>query len=998
MEKFIKILALLILVACTPQGEPKRKVSPTGVKYPISGGPPPPTSGGPPPIIWGAPPTGGTTPPPTGETTPPPTGETTPPPVDESTGLPIDEVIGVLAPTQRSSADISFTPLSAPPDKSSDDKVPEKDKDAITLAEITSASFQTSEEFYDLCDSPVTENKSDPRYLPWIEKCKNVPLDDYAILYKDITVWPVPRHWENKVVPTGPRALAANFPQEHNASTAAFARLGLGRIFVLGNDNYFWLDTVISFSPINGISFKTGKTIAAAMTELDSGRYGPRANEFYDAPKLIQNIMKWVSLPSTPNDYGTFLGSGGGEYEFLQNLSSYWHDFHPDYHLRRIYVDNFSTDPSLLDHSRFPFILVNVSNIQNPDAEYPLIKRYIEEGGGVILMGSFWKAWDSDPPIESMEKANKFLEDFQIKFGVYNSGITKNYPLYTQDIVNSYSFLPALFLKYADEANSLTPPFSEQKITSLVKALNNFPTNNSYYFSPSITKMYEDILNPIYNFTLDPMMPVSGNLPNANKIDFSVDLTLKSQLDLYQGLAMLQPNLPFLLPEDGTFPGSIGSDVEVEKKISFDVYNPDLNGRRDPHQIPQKWYFTGLYAPPGKSIEISIDSANSEDLQSLQVLIGPHIDNIIDGATMRPNGSHPGIITRFPKVFANFTGLKLGKNNFRNPYGGLLILRGFKNKPSLQNIDLTIKGCIEAPYIKNDTTKEKLDHFKSLNVPWGVIEASRAVLVVPKSTIAEIPNPSSPGQSPPHIKALDFVYEKLYDLLGFKSDDPNPIQRPWYSKHWHVIDLQISAGYAHSGFPAMYHSDWANMWKSPSEIQGNDWGLYHEQGHNWQYSANKTSVDGEVTNNLFSEYLYTVAGHPRSQGTLDLKFLDDLRSNNISYYSGDVWHSLLFWVQMIFYIERFPLPNKIGGWDIVRTHYRYTRAVNDTQRNLESGFSNTQKDNQLCLLFSQWTGYNLVSYFNKYKRTINAETQSKINALNLKQPSPEIWAFNPFAP
>ncbi|MFI5391445.1 MAG: M60 family metallopeptidase, partial [Bacteriovoracales bacterium] len=415
-------------------------------------------------------------------------------------------------------------------------------------------------------------------------------------------------------------------------------------------------------------------------------------------------------------------------------------------------------------------------------------------------------------------------------------------------------------------------------------------------------------------------------------------------------------------------------------------------------QIPQKWYFTGLYAPPGKSIEISIDSANSEDLQSLQVLIGPHIDNIIDGATMRPNGTHPGIITRFPKVFANFTGLKLGKNNFRNPYGGLLILRGFKNKPSLQNIDLTIKGCIEAPYIKSDTTKEKLDHFKSLNVPWGVIEASRAVLVVPKSTIAEIPNPSSPGQSPPHIKALDFVYEKLYDLLGFKSGDPNPLQRPWVSKHWHVIDLQISAGYAHSGFPAMYHSDWANLWKSPSEIQGNDWGLYHEQGHNWQYSANKTSVDGEVTNNLFSEYMYTLAGHPRSKDNLDLRFLDDLRSDNISYYSGDVWHSLCFWVQMIFYIERNPLPNKIGGWDIVRTHYRYTRALNDTQRNLEGGFSNTQKDNQLCLLFSQWTGYNLVSYFNKYKRTINAETQSKINALNLRQPSPEIWAFDPFAP
>ncbi len=34
----------------------------------------------------------------------------------------------------------------------------------------------------------------------------------------------------------------------------------------------------------------------------------------------------------------------------------------------------------------------------------------------------------------------------------------------------------------------------------------------------------------------------------------------------------------------------------------------------------------------------------------------------------------------------------------------------------------------------------------------------------------------------------------------------------------------------------------------------------------------------------------------------------------------------------------------------------------------------------------------------KWKRPINPETQNKINALNLKQPIPEIWAFDPFAP
>jgi hypothetical protein len=345
----------------------------------------------------------------------------------------------------------------------------------------------------------------------------------------------------------------------------------------------------------------------------------------------------------------------------------------------------------------------------------------------------------------------------------------------------------------------------------------------------------------------------------------------------------------------------------------------------------------------------------------------------------------------------DFKDLKLGKNTFRNPFGGLLILKGYKNTPSLRNITLTIKGCVEAPHVKQSTTKAELDHYKALPVPFGVIEADHAVLVVPKDTINGTLDPVA-GQPPPAITALNNLYTNLYDLLGFKSDDPNPLHRPWVSKHWHVVDVQINMGSAHSGFPAMFSRSYAKSWKDPVKIETSDWGLYHEQGHNWQYNATKSSVDGEVTNNLFPEYIYTLWGHPRMK-PFDPQLLADLSADKINYYTAGAFEMLRFWVQLIHYTEKYRLPQKIGGWDIVRTHHRYTRAVNDTQRDLDKNFNDSGKENRLCLLFSQWTGYNLVSFFNKWKRTITPATQSEIEAIpGIVQPTPEIWAFDPFAP
>src|SRR5687767_13981526 len=82
-----------------------------------------------------------------------------------------------------------------------------------------------------------------------------------------------------------------------------------------------------------------------------------------------------------------------------------------------------------------------------------------------------------------------------------------------------------------------------------------------------------------------------------------------------------------------------------------------------------------------------------------------------------------------------------------------------------------------------------------------------------------------------------------------------------------VADVQISAGYMHSGYPIMTHLDSVAQTVQFHRMKSGTWGHFHELGHNHQRGEWTFSGTGEVTCNWFSLYVMeTLCGKPPGQG------------------------------------------------------------------------------------------------------------------------------------
>ena len=133
------------------------------------------------------------------------------------------------------------------------------------------------------------------------------------------------------------------------------------------------------------------------------------------------------------------------------------------------------------------------------------------------------------------------------------------------------------------------------------------------------------------------------------------------------------------------------------------------------------------------------------------------------------------------------------------------------------------------------------------------LATSKVIVSVPSSVIRDLDDPE------PVLKIWDEVLDAAADL----ACRPRVRERP----ERYVADVQISAGYMHSGYPIMTHLDAAKAMVSAEMMRKGQWGLFHELGHNHQDGMWTFGGTGEVTCNLFSLYiLETVCGAKPSSG------------------------------------------------------------------------------------------------------------------------------------
>ncbi len=323
-------------------------------------------------------------------------------------------------------------------------------------------------------------------------------------------------------------------------------------------------------------------------------------------------------------------------------------------------------------------------------------------------------------------------------------------------------------------------------------------------------------------------------------------------------------------PAAKDFPGSVESKERVTRTVAYDanlITRWDTAAGNAPNLAtgPETWQETGLYAAPGEVLIVTAPALPEGRI--VRIIVGCHRDSLLKLEKWN----------RFPIITRTFE-LKPGANKIANAFGGQLFIQvrnqgagpGRKaaqapTQPVKAAPGLAFANAVAMPtyVLGKDTPESWKQSLANSPAPWVTFVAKHAILHVRRSTVAQIADPK------PITEWWDKAMELEDDLIALDRLAPERV----------VPDIQISAGFMHSGYPFM-------CWINPSEAEivdlqklstkGN-WGFFHELGHNHQRTDWTFPGQTEVTCNLFSLYcMEKLVGLPRGTGHGSIK---DLHGN-----------------------------------------------------------------------------------------------------------------------
>lgn len=300
------------------------------------------------------------------------------------------------------------------------------------------------------------------------------------------------------------------------------------------------------------------------------------------------------------------------------------------------------------------------------------------------------------------------------------------------------------------------------------------------------------------------------------------------------------------------FPGlvSISEPRLKGTKVTLDfdfVYANNANLRIS--VAPQGWFSTGMYAPAGELIEINVPSGE----YGMTAQIGAWDDDL----TSIP------VKLRAPVIYSRHT-LAPGKNLIRNLYGGQVYI--IPPRALGRKVEFTFTGTVKSPdFVLGQTTDEEWKTMMAkTTVPFFELRGKRIIFTLPVSRLAKFPIASPTALMQTWDEQILHCYWEWYGLSANAADarDLNPML-PWRIVH----DIQPSVGAQHSGYPvvAMANDNYFQQAVTLSGVIGQNWGTYHELGHNMQMN-NTWNFDGngEVSNNIFSLKVTKYNGYKHS--------------------------------------------------------------------------------------------------------------------------------------
>ena len=468
----------------------------------------------------------------------------------------------------------------------------------------------------------------------------------------------------------------------------------------------------------------------------------------------------------------------------------------------------------------------------------------------------------------------------------------------------------------------------------------------------------------------DDLTFLEMNAGHVVSYPFAHDDTLSFEVEeARHRVGSVQPPYPHRAPRDVSgFPGDVSTSAAMaSRRVHLDRrFDHDTSHLRVAWP-PQHWQSTGLYAPAGRVVVVVVPVGTDPD--GLAVRVNVHTD------VLRPTSSNvvDGTFDRMPRLSIRVP-LEVGPNAIRSPYGGTIILES--TVAMSDTVPVEIHGAVAMPrFLRGVTTQAQWDARRALGAPWAELESRRAVITVASETVRDLTRPEEV------IARYDRAVELEMDL--FALDDTSPAHRPYSGKARFVEDLQITAGWGHSGFPIMTQLGW-NL--AHQDTGGEDWGVWHELGHNHQqFCLWSTRFGSESTVNLFSLYVQEVE---HSENRIAEQYAPTIAavSAGMTFDDADVWQKLVFLMQ--------PVHALADGWEIYRRVHRAYRELPESEAMRICASEEAQVDTFYRLL-SIASGHDLRDHFAAWGVFVSAPALDAVAAMSLPAPPVPVHEATP---
>lgn len=387
-----------------------------------------------------------------------------------------------------------------------------------------------------------------------------------------------------------------------------------------------------------------------------------------------------------------------------------------------------------------------------------------------------------------------------------------------------------------------------------------------------------------------------------------------------QDMEKLSPADTTAHPAAQYFPGAVSAEApRISRTVRVDTAIP-------------AWHSTGVYAAPGDLVEVIVPEAAAG--KGLSVRIGCHTDGIW----------HLDRWQRAPQITRSFA-LSAPVTEAANAFGGPVYI-DVPGGCKLGTLAVEIRNAVAAPHfvLGRTTPREWRERELQNPAPWVEMETAGVIFSLPRAAVEKVTDP---------VPIMEFWQHVMDSCAGLRN---LPLKRERPERY--VADTQISAGYMHSGYPIM---TWLDVVPWVMDLQHmmtkGSWGHFHEMGHNHQMGEWTFEGTGEVTENLFSLYIFdkvcgqVTGGHPAVTDESRVKMVQDYFSKPRDYnrWKGDPFLALAMYVQL----------QQAFGWQAFRETLGQYNDLPEAQR----PHSDLEKRDQWMVRFSRVVGRNLGPFF-----------------------------------